>query len=174
MWACNIPLSVICELVVYEKRRIVIPWMVAVDTIASCVMYDEAMTHLAAVVGLSFEKQLSHTLTSFSIPNFGIRELLDEHLLQNICPQARQWCYNYTHINKYSLSTTYAINMINAFPEQSIIYKLFISVQCHVTSYHGNMKCELLLVSLQRGDILCISSQLVDADATSSVNQDFY
>ena len=140
----------------------------------SCVMYNKAMTHLEAAVGLSLVKQLSHTLTSFSIPNFGIRELLDEHLLQNICPQARQWCYNYTHINKYSLSITYAINMINAFPEQSIIYSLFISVQCHVTSYHGNMKCELLLVSLQRGDILCISSQFVDADATSSVNQDFY
>ena len=65
----------------------------------SCVMYNKAMTHLAAAVGLSLVKQLSHTLTSFSIPNFGIRELLDEHLLQNICPQARQWCYNYTRIH---------------------------------------------------------------------------
>ena len=139
-----------------------------------CYMYNEAMTHPEAAVGLSLVKQLSHTLTSFSIPNFGIRELLDEHLLQNICPHARQWCYNYTHINKYSPSTTYGIDMLNAFPEQSIIYSLFISVQCHATSYHGNMKCKLLLVSLQRGDILCISSQLVDADATSSVNQDFY
>lgn len=40
----------------------------------------------------SSSKQGSHTRTSFSMPNFGMVEYLDEHLPQKICPQARQWC----------------------------------------------------------------------------------
>ena len=36
-------------------------------------------------------KQGSQTLTLCSIPNFGKWQLLELHLLQKTCPQARQW-----------------------------------------------------------------------------------
>ena len=44
-------------------------------------------THL-----LSCSKQGSHTRTSFSMPNLGMVEYLEEHLPQKIWPHARQWC----------------------------------------------------------------------------------
>ena len=41
----------------------------------------------------STSKQASHTRTSRSMPYLGIIELFEEHLLQNTCPQFRQWCW---------------------------------------------------------------------------------
>lgn len=40
----------------------------------------------------SCSKQGSHTRTSFSMPNLGMVEDLEEHLPQKIWPHARQWC----------------------------------------------------------------------------------
>lgn len=46
---------------------------------------------------LSCSKQGSHTRTSFSMPNLGIVEYLEEHLPQKICPHALQWCWGTTN-----------------------------------------------------------------------------
>ena len=57
---------------------------------------------------LSFSKQASQTRTSFSMPNLGTIDVLDEHLLQKIWPHARQWCYHtQTDIDRHTDTQTY-------------------------------------------------------------------
>lgn len=63
-------------------------------------------THL-----LSSSKQGSHTRTSFSMPNFGMVEYLDEHLPQKIWPHARQWCWKSKKTQIEVNSCTCAINI---------------------------------------------------------------
>lgn len=62
------------------------------------IIYHE--THL-----FSCSKQGSHTRTSFSMPNLGMVEYLDEHFPQKICPQARQWCWKKHNKDQHTLHT---------------------------------------------------------------------
>ena len=55
---------------------------------------------------LSFSKQESQTRTSFSMPNLGTIDVFDEHLLQKIWPQARQWCYHTRRWTGTSVTST--------------------------------------------------------------------
>jgi len=60
---------------------------------SSQMMYNVHVNNMFNEYLFNMSKQESQTRTSFSMPYLGTIEVFEEHLLQKICPQARQWCW---------------------------------------------------------------------------------